>query len=206
LAALVGYSARQGSDLRPVSLDHFRYPLHFSLLACFGGLLIAMTQLHLATDLSLSFALYGTLHAAALVIALRAHHPIWRKCSFIAAAAALSAWTLHFGIIAERLLGASRGTAALYAVLGLSGAAGAAAYGVLIRLSGIYELTSRSLAVLCVNCMLASCAAFFTLARFHSLGRWWLAVMWWCAFSGGLWYFDKRNQRAVPRRAGDGAL
>ncbi len=159
-----------------------------------------MTQLHLATGLSLSFALYGALHAAALILALRAHHPIWRKCLFVAVAAALSAMTLHFGIIAGQLVGTSRGHAALYAVLGLSGALGAAAYGVLIHLSGIYELTSRSLAVLCVNCLLATCAAIFTLTRFHSPGRWWLAVMWWCAFSGGLWYFDKRNQTAVPGR------
>jgi hypothetical protein len=206
LAALVGYSDGQNSDLGSTSLDHFRYPLHFSLLACFSLLLIAMTQLRLATDLSLSFALYGALHAAALIIALRAHHPIWRKCLFIAAAAVLSAMTLHFGIIAGQLLGTSRGNAALYAVLGLSGALGAAAYGVLIHLSGIYQLTSRPLAVICVNCLLATCAAIFTLTRFHSPGRWWLAVMWWCAFSGGLWYFDKRNQRAVPGRRGDGAL
>jgi hypothetical protein len=201
LAALVGYSERQSSALRPASLERFRYPLHFSLLACFGLLLIAMTRLHLATGLSLSFALYGALHAAALVIALRASHPIWRKCSFIIAAAALSAMTLHFGIIAEQLIGTGRGNAALYAVLGLSGATGAAAYGILIRLSKIYELTARSLAVLCGNCMLATCAAFLTLARFHSLGRWWLAVLWWYAFSSGLWYFDRRNnQRAIPGR------
>jgi hypothetical protein len=202
----VGYSAGQSSDLGPPSLDHFRYPLHFSLLACFGLLLIAMTQLHLATDLSLSFGLYGALQAAALVIALRAHHPVWRKCLFIAAAAALSAMTLRFGIVAAQLLGTSRGNTALYAVPGLSGAMGAAAYGVLIRLSGIYELSSRSLAVICVNCMVATGAAFFTLTRFHSLGPWWLAVTWWYAFSGGLWYFDKRNQRAVPGLRGDATL
>lgn len=191
----MGYSERQSSALRPASLDRFLYPLHFSLLACFGVLLIAMAQLHIETGLSLSFALYGALHAAALVIALRAHHPIWRKCSFIVAAAALSTMTLQLGIIAGQLLGTGRGNAAF--VLGLCGATGAAAYGALIHLSGIYELTPRSLAVLCVNCMLAACAAFFTLVRFHSLGRWWLAVLWWYAFSGGLWYFDKRNQRAV---------
>jgi hypothetical protein len=183
-----------------------RYPLHFALLACCGVLLIALTRLHLATPLSFSFALYGALHAAALIAALRARHPIWRKCLFIAAAAALSAATFRCGIIAGQLLGASRGNAALYAVPGLSAATGAAAYGVLIHLSGIYGLTARSLAVICVTCMLATCAAFFTLTRFHSLGRWWLAVLWWYAFSGGLWYFDKRYQRTAARHAGDRAL
>jgi hypothetical protein len=165
-----------------------------------------MRQLHLATELSFSFALYGALHAAALIFALRAQQPIWRKCLFIAAAAALSAMTLRFGITAGQLLGTGRGNAALYAVLGFCGATGAAAYGSLIHLSGIYELTASSFAVLCVNCMLATCAAFFILARFHSLGQWWLAVFWWYAFSGGLWYFDRRNRRAFARRGGDGAL
>jgi hypothetical protein len=194
------------ADLRPASLDHFRYTLHFSVLACFGVVLIAIAQLHLAIELSFSFALYGALHAAALIIALRVNHPIWRKCLFIASAAALSAMTLHFGIAAGHLLGTARGNAALYPVLGFCGALGAAAYAVLIHLSGIHELTSRSLAVLCVNCMGATCAAFFTLARFHSLGQWWLAVLWWYAFSGGLWYVDKRSQKAVPGRADGGAL
>jgi hypothetical protein len=202
----IHFAERQSSDLGPASLDRLRYPLHFSLLACFGVVLIAIAQLHLAVELSFSFAFYGALHAAALIIAPRVYHSILRKCLFIAAAAALSAMTLHFGIVAGQLLGTSRGNAALYAVLGFCGAMGAAAYGVLIRLSGIYELTARSLAVLCVNCMLATCAAMFTLARFHSLGQWWLAVLWWYAFSGGLWYVDKRSQRAVPRRGGDGAL
>jgi hypothetical protein len=114
--------------------------------------------------------------------------------------------TLRFGIVAGQLVGTSPGKAALYAVLGLSAATGAAAYAALIHLSGIYELTSRSLAVLCASCMLATCAAFFTLMRFHFPGRWGLAVMWWCAFSGGLWYFDTRNRSAVPGRAGDRAL
>ena len=202
----MGYSEGQGADLGPPSLGHFRYPLHFALLGGFGLLLIAMTQLHLAAGPSLSFALYGALHAAALAIALRAHHPIWRKCLFIAAAAALSAMTFRFGIIAGQLLGASRGNAERYAVLGLSGAMGAAAYGILIRVSGIYGLTARPLAVIGLNCMLATCAAFFVLTRFHSPEGGWLAVMWWCAFSGGLWYFDERNQRAVPGRRSDGTL
>lgn len=175
------------------------------MLACFGIALIAVAQLHLAIGLSLSFSLYGALHAAALVIALRTHHPLWRKGLIIAVAAVLSAMTVRFGLVAGQLLGTGHGNAARYVVLGFCGAMGAAAYGVLIHVSGIYQLTARALAVLCVNCSLAACAAFFTVARFHSLGQWWLAVLWWYAFSGGLWYVDKPSHR-VPYRGGDGAL
>ena len=190
---MVGYSQRQNSDLRPDFLYRVRYPLHFLLLACFGVSLIAMTRLHFAADLSVSFALYGALHASALVIALRAQHPIRRNCIFIGVAAGLSAMTLHVGIAAAHWLETGGGSSALYAALGISSVTGAATYGVLIRLCGIYELSVRALAVICLNCLLAAYAAIFTLAHLHFLGRWWLAVLWWCAFSGGLWYCDTQG-------------
>jgi hypothetical protein len=37
----------------------------------------------------------------------------------------------------------------------------------------------------------------FTGTYFHVLGPWWLAVLWWHAFSGALWYCDRRHQRAM---------
>jgi hypothetical protein len=190
---MVGYSQRQNSDLRPDFLDRFRYRLHFLMLACFGGLLIAMTRLHFATNVSVCFALYGALHASALVIALRGHPPIWRNGIFIAAAAGLSAMTLHVGIATAHWLGPSGGNVALYAALGLSAVTGAAAYGVLIRVCGIHELTARALAVICLSCLLAAYAAIVTLAHFRFLGQWWLAVLWWYAFSGCLWYLDNHG-------------
>jgi hypothetical protein len=187
---VVGYSQRQNSDLRPDFLDRFRYRLHFLALACFGVLLIAMTRLHFAMNVSVCFALYGALHASALVIALRDHHSIGRNCIFIAAAAGLSAMTLHVGIATAHWLGPRGGNVALYTALGLSAVTGAASYGVLIRACGIYELTARALAVICLSCMLAAYAAMVTLAHFRFQGQWWPVVLWWYAFSGCLWYLD----------------
>jgi hypothetical protein len=185
-------------------LDHFRYPLHFLLLACFVLLMVAMARLHLADDLYAAFALYGAMHASALIIALRAHQPLWRKCLFIVTAAALSAAAVGVGIATEQLLGTRRGDSALYAALGFSAVTGAAAYGLLIRLCGFYELTARAIVVICCSCMLATYAAFVTLAHVHSLGRWWLAVLWWYAFSGSLWYFDRRHQGLSGERTCSG--
>jgi hypothetical protein len=179
-------------------MNHFLYARQFLLLTGFSVLLGVMSRLHLAGSLSLSvsFALYGALHASALVLTLRARHAIWRKCLFIVIAASLSVVTLRFGIFGRQLSLVLPGIAGLYSLLGLSAAIGAVAYGVLIRLFGMWALTAGSLAAIAVGCVLAEIVALSTARHFHFLGPWWLAVLWWYAFSGGLWYLDQRHQRA----------
>jgi hypothetical protein len=163
------------------------------LLTCFSVLLGIMASLRLSSDLSVSFAAYGALHALAVILALRVPQPLWRKCLFIITAAGLSLITLRVGIMEMRLSGILPGNGTLYAVLGFSAVTGAAAYCILIRLFGFYTLSLSSLAVISTGCMLATYVAFFTLSYFHSQGRWWLAVLWWYAFSGGLWYRTPRR-------------
>jgi hypothetical protein len=186
----------------PVPMNHFFYARHFLLLACFGVLLAVATRRHLLTDLSVSFAVYGALHAAALVLTLRARQPIWRKCLFVVIAAGLCVVNLRVGIFAGHLSGTLPDNMALYAVLGFSAVTGAVAYGILIRLFGICELTPGWLVVIAIGCVLAAYGAYFMLAHSHSLGRWWLAVLWWYAFSGGLWYFDQRQNAALLATSG----
>jgi hypothetical protein len=177
-------------------MNHFLYTRHFLLLACFSVFLGVVSRLHLTGSFPVSFALYGSLHASALVLALRARQAIWRKCLFIVIAASLSVMTLRFGIIGRQLSGTPPGIVGLYSLLGLSAVIGAVTYGILIRLFGMYALTRGSLAAIAVGCMLAAFVALFTVSHFHFLGPWWFAVLWWYAFSGGLWYFDQRRHRA----------
>ena len=192
----MGHSGRQSSDLKAPrkSLGILLFARHFLLLTCFSVLLGILAKLRLSSDLSVSFALYGALHASALVLALRVRQPLWRKCLFIVAAASLTLVTLRVGTLGMQLSGALPGNGALYAVAGVSAAAGAVTYGMLIRLVGFYTLTLSSLAEIATGCMLATCVAVFTLAHFHSLGRWWLAVLWWYAFSGGIAATTRRAQ------------
>jgi len=178
-------------------MGHFLYARQFLLLAGFSVLLAVATRLRLLTDLIVCFAVYGALHAGSLVFTLRARQPAWRSCLFILGAAALSVTVLHVGMFGGRFSGSLSANIAIYAVLGISAVTGAVAYGILIRLFGIYALTPLWLAVVSLACLLATYVAFFTLTHSHSLGRWWLAVWWWYAFSGGLWYCDRR-QNAMP--------
>jgi hypothetical protein len=185
-------------------MNHLLYPRHFALLTGFALLLAVMSHLHLANELSLSFALYGALHASALILSLRTRQAIWRKCLFIFIAASLSVVILYVGIFGRHLSGTLPGNVGLFTVLGFSAMTGAVAYGVLIRLFGIYKLPPGSLAAIAFVCMLATLVALVTASRSRYLGQWWLAVLWWYAFSGGLWYCDQRrnatNQGRHPRR------
>jgi hypothetical protein len=196
---MVGHIERQSSDLRrhpdPVSKG-LRYPRHFLLLACFSVLIGVMSRLLPTGDLSISFALYGALHAFALVLTVRGHSTIWGKCLFIAFAAALCVLTFRFGAAARELFGAVPGNFAFYSLLGLSSIIGAASYAILIRLSGLYVLTIAEIAAIAAGCMLAAFTGVLTASHFHALGAWWFAILWWFTFSGGLWYFDRLLRKA----------
>jgi hypothetical protein len=179
-------------------MDHLLYARHFLLIAGFSVLLGVMTRLRLSMDLFAAFALYGALHASALVLALRTRQPLWRCGLFIALAAGLSAMTYRAGLFAGQRFG-TLGNIALYAVFGLSAMAGAVTYGILIRRIGIFELTSRELVLISCGCALAADVAYATLAQFPVLGRGWLAVLWWFAFSAGLWHCDRRRRAVIDR-------
>jgi hypothetical protein len=178
-------------------MDHLFYARHFLLLSGFSLLLGVMTRLRLSLDLLASFALYGALHASALVLALRTRQPLWRCGLFIALAAGLSVMTFRIGLFAAQRYGTLLGHVALYAVFGLSAMAGAVTYGILIRRIKIFELTLRELALISCGCALAADVAYVTLAQSPALGRGWLAVLWWFAFSGGLWHCDRRRRSVI---------
>jgi hypothetical protein len=190
---LVGHSGRQSADLRVL------YPRHFSLLACFSILSAVMTRLPVSNDLSVSFALYGALHASALVLSLRAPQPIARNCLFVVIAAGLCVITLRVGMVGRHLFGALPGNLGIYTALALATITGALTYGLLIRLCGIFPMTLVSLGAISLGCMSATFLALFTAGPLHFPGPWWLAVLWWHAYSGGVWYVDRRQSRAAQR-------
>ena len=176
--------------------EHFRYAWHFSLLTGFAVFSGVVSRLLVPSDLSLSFAWYGAFHALAVVLSLNARQSVGRSCLFIVTAAALSAMTFHFGMLGTHLLTGLDRNAGPYAAVGVAAVIGAVTYGLSIRLFGLYKLTAGALAAISIGCLSASLLALSTLSRFHVLGSWWLAVLWWYAFSGGLWFCDRRQDAA----------
>ena len=152
-----------------------------------------MNRSHVSRNLSVSFGLYGALHASALALALRLYHSLWRSCVFVVLAATISVAVLQVAILGSQLLDAAAGPFGRYPVIGSSAAAGALAYGILIRRCGFWALTLNALAAVSGLCACAAVIALYTSSRSQNLGTWWIAVLWWWGFSCGLWYFDRRQ-------------
>jgi hypothetical protein len=162
------------------------YPRHFALLSAIAALLWATSPWR-APGVYFEFALYGALHAFALVVSLRPRQPAWRQGVFVALAALLCTLTGRLGLYGLRF--------GPLPTLASASAAGAVAYGILIRMFLAYALPAGAVAKIALACLVATLAAFIAGAGYPVLGGLWLAVAWWFAFSGGLWYEDRRRRR-----------
>ncbi len=174
-------------------MSRLLYARHFLLLSCFAGVLAALNRPPF-NRLFVSFAMYGALHACALVFALRSAPSARRRILFIGIGALLSALTLGVGLTARRLIGDLPDGWGLYVPLALSSAIGTLTYGVLIRAFWIPLLTLTQLAAIALGCLAATFLAYFTLGHSVLSGPSWLAVWWWYALSAGLWCCDGRRR------------
>jgi hypothetical protein len=150
-----------------------------------------MARLHVSGNLAVSFALYGALHAAALILSLEVRQRTWRLCLFIALSAALSVVVVRIGMAGMRISGPLAAHLTPYLVLGSSAMTGAVGYAMLVRQFKVRALGPGEFVAISITCMCATDVAVFTSKHSQFLGPWWLAVVWWHAFSGCLWYFDR---------------
>jgi hypothetical protein len=170
------------------------YARHFTLLLCIAALLAIIGPSRLVSRIDAAFALYGALHACALMVSLRSQKPLWRQVLFIAAAALLCAATVRLGFYAVRFAGKLPGFGAALILLGILSALGALAYGILIRRFLKYPLALDALAITSLACMSATLAAFAAATHFRLRNGLWVAVPWWFAFSACLWYYGDRGR------------
>ncbi len=172
---------------------------HFGLLALFAAALAAFGT-PAGLGIGARFALYGALHAVALVLSLgpRATPTPGRRFAFIAIAAVLSLATARLGLFGLRELAGAGGSSGYLVVAGCA-ALGALAYGVSIgavlanRASGGAAFDRGSLAARALGCAAATCAAFAVSRALHASGSLWLVLPWWFAFSGLLWCEGRRR-------------
>jgi hypothetical protein len=173
---------------------------HFALLALFAA---AAATLGSHADLGIAgqFALYGALHAAALVLSVPASAGLapGRRLLFVAVAAMLALLTARLGLFGLRALSGVGGSWGPYAVVGACAGLGALAYGASIGAvlangrSGVASFDVSSLAAITLSCAAATCAAFAVIRALHAVDAFWLAIPWWFAFSGLLWYAGRRR-------------
>jgi len=169
------------------------YSRHFALLTAFACLTWGANRLSFPASLAVAFALYGALHATALVVSLQRPPSLGRTSLLIVTAAILSAMMFHLGLLGTHLSARMPGGTGPYVTLGFASAIGALAYGIALRIFTLYRLTAAELFMISLGCVSASCLALMMLTRFPSLGPWWLAMLWWYSFSGGLWFCDQRQ-------------
>jgi hypothetical protein len=182
---------------------HFRYALHFGMLAVAVAVLFLISHWDILSEPLLpTFAISGALHAVALVLALRAPAPALRQCLFIVISAALSILTLYIGIIGLQLAAALPANQRLNLVLGVCAASGATTYGSLIRLFWMPGISSRSILAIAMGCAAATLLAFSVRSYVPFLGGWWLAAGWWFAFSCALRFLDEHPNALSRARSG----
>jgi len=175
----------------------FYYPRHFMLLAAASALILSAHEWRVLLDLRESFGVYGALHAATLVLALR-HTSTWqRRVSFIAIGAGLSMLSVLWVSSAGRHAAIRFGDAWPLALLTLASAAGAASYGAVIRAFWVSHLARSSMVFLAINCAVTTLAVASGRSVLPPMSASTLAVVWWCAFSVTLWYHDVWVRREV---------
>jgi hypothetical protein len=177
-----------------------RYARHFGLLTLFSAALAtpgSRAQLGIAAQ----FALFGALHALALVLSIRACAGVaaGRRFLFVAIAAMLALATARLGLFGLRALSGAGGSFGPFAVVAVCAGFGALAYGALISgflANGRSDMASgdvASLAARSLGCAVATCASFAVSRALHAVDVLWLTIPWWFVFSGQLWYAGRRD-------------
>lgn len=169
------------------------YPRHFAYLALGASVLFTALRLHFSLA---GLALNGTLHAAAMVLALRGSAAWLRSTVFVASAAALSYFVLYTAVFVP---------AAAYHYIGycVASAFGAALYWYLVRGFWLPDLTIASLlrtVGLCAAVTLVWQTS--TRSSLSLINPWNLTVhtlCWWLAFSFSLYLSERAG--TTPKQA-----
>lgn len=178
------------------------YRRHFGLLGVAAVVLFVLTSVHVAMPFDRAHFLFGSsgaLHALAVVLSLRPPASWWSRLAFVAAAAALSVAALFGGIAVADLVGL-RGFASFYVALAATAAIGAVLYRFLVRVFWARFLAPRDLLLTAGACVAATFGAAVLNTVVPRLRDVLMPLFWWCAFSACLWWADRPQRGAGPRK------
>jgi hypothetical protein len=169
------------------------YQRHFVLVGLMSILLVAVLQMWPLLGAPdhwrvWQLVLFGTLHAIAVVGALRRPGPIAKRILFVLAAGGLTVAALLVGTLAARLLG----PLVFVMMFVLTSILGAASYGLLIRWMWMRHLSVRAIGKIVLGCVVATSVAMFSVGNteYQEEG---ITLLWWLAFSLGLWLCTRRT-------------
>ena len=173
-------------------MGHFLYRRHFTVLIAIVGVLVVTVRWRPSLGIYPTFAVYGALHALALVVSLRGHESRVRRILFIGAAAALSAASVFLGVEAIHHVRPLPAMVHAMLVLGLASGFGAVCYAVLIRRFWTLSLSNRAALAMACGCVITTEFVLVSglLPRTDGL---WFAAPWWFTFSMMLGYQDGRT-------------
>jgi hypothetical protein len=154
--------------------------------------LLAPGALLSAAGIASQFAIYGALHALALVSSLTARPSLGRQIAFIAAAAAMSLATAWLTLVLVRRMSNLSGPVP---ILIAAAALGAWAYAGAIRRVLRLILGARSTMWMSLACAAAVAAAYPCVKHLPSAAGLGLAIPWWLAFSAAFALQDARYRR-----------
>jgi hypothetical protein len=154
--------------------------------------LLAPGELLSAAGIASQFAIYGALHAFALVSSLTARPSLGRQITFIAAAAAMSLATAWLTLVLVRRMSNLSGPVP---ILIAAAALGAWAYAGTIRCVLRLILGARSTAWMSLACAAAVAAAYPCVKHLPSAAGLGLAIPWWLAFSVAFALQDAQRRR-----------
>lgn len=158
------------------------------------GLLLGSRELQLG-----NFALYGALHALAVVVALERDPGLPRCALFVVLTACADGALLYLGLFAAASLAHLLAVGSLYVALGLCALFGAIAYGLLLRGLLFPALRPRRIVQIASACVVV-CVLVEAAAQLRAPGQLvWIAGAWWLAFSSGLWVMQRRFHALGPQ-------
>ena len=173
---------------------------HFVALAVAFVALLVCGRMPGSQELQLgNFALYGALHALAVVATLERAPSLPRCALLIVLAACADGAMLYVGLFAAGALAALLAVGSLYVALGLCALLGAIVYGLLLRGLVFPGLRPRRTLQIAAACLVVSVLV-EAVAHIRAPGQLvWIVGAWWLAFSSGLWIVQRRLHALGPQ-------